>query len=514
VANEDNRKTYMNELPEGLTTPDTVETSLGTLQFDDGVPTQDTADLLYDHLDLYRAVETFLVGMPAASLDGFRRGLASVGVDSSNKALLYDELMDSKPLFLTGNSSTVYVIAMLDLEKDGPTVIEVPAGTGPGVVNDAFFRNVTDLGPPGPDNGKGGRYVVYPPDYDGDYPKPGITGDWLFPVTSPTYVNLVILRGFIIDHGAETSNKIYREGFKIYPLAEASQPWQAEGTKGNPPPMEFISGTGLDLNTIHSNDFHFFEELHTVLDREPIEAIDPEMRGLYASIGIQKGKPFDPDDRMKRILTDAIKVANGTARSLLWYEREKSEFIYEGSYWKRGYVGDDWQYLKDDGMGGRNLDARTHFFYNATVNSPAMSNHLVHAGSQYAWGYRDSEGSILDGGKNYTLHLPKDVPQERFWSVAVYDNQSRSLLRTEQRYPTKASWRKNESLVNEKLDEYVANDDGSIDLYFGPEAPEGKEPNWIQTIPGKGWFCLFRLYNTLMPWYDHSWRLGEIELVE
>ena len=396
---EEARLNYMNELPEGLTTPDSVETSLGTLQFSDGVPTQDTADLLYDHLDLYRAVETFLVGMPAASLDGFRRGLASDGVDSSNKALLYDGLMDSKPLFLTGNSSTVYVIAMLDLEKDGPTVIEVPAGTGPGVVNDAFFRNVTDLGPPGPDNGKGGRYVIYPPDYDGGYPRPGITGDWLFPVTSPTSVNLVILRGFIIDNGVETSNKIYREGFKIYPLAEASQPWQAEGTKGNPPPMEFISGTGLDLNTIHSNDFHFFEELHTVIDREPVEMIDPEMRGLFASIGIQKGKPFDPDDRMKRILTDAIKVANGTARCLLWYEREKSEFIYEGSYWKRGYVGDDWQYLKDDGMGGRNLDARTHFFYNATVNSPAMSNHLVHAGSQYAWGYRVSDGGILDGGR-------------------------------------------------------------------------------------------------------------------
>jgi hypothetical protein len=159
-------------------------------------------------------------------------------------------------------------------------------------------------------------------------------------------------------------------------------------------------------------------------------------------------------------------------------------------------------------------DARTHYFYNATVNSPAMSMHLIRAGSQYAWGYRDSSGDIIDGGKNYTLTLPKDVPQVRFWSICLYDNQSRSMLRTPQGYPNKASWRSNDSLVNDQLTEYVTNKDGSITLYFGPEAPEGKEANWIQSIPGKGWFCLFRLYSPLMSWYDKTWRIGEIELVE
>jgi hypothetical protein len=142
-----------------------LETRVGTFKYFDGIPTEETAAAIYNHLDYIRGVESFLNGMPAASLEAIRRGQASLGAKNCNQVLIFDQLMDSNPLFLTGNTDTVYVSVFLDLKKDGPTVIEIPPGTGPGTVNDAFFRFVTDTGPPGPDQGKGGKYLILPPDY-------------------------------------------------------------------------------------------------------------------------------------------------------------------------------------------------------------------------------------------------------------------------------------------------------------------------------------------------------------
>jgi len=287
---------------------------------------------------------------------------------------------------------------------------------------------------------------------------------------------------------------LFRNGIKIYPLS----------TVTNPPKMEFINGTGTDFNTVHSASFKFYEELHAVIDREPLQFLDPELRGLFASIGIQKGKPFAPDERMKKILTQAAKLGNATARALFWYERDQSEFLYEDSYWKRGMIGNSHEYIKDKGFGGRNLDARAQYFYMATFNSPAMVWKLIGKGSQYAWGYLDKNGGILDGSKNYKLNLPADAPAEQFMSIVVYDSQTRSMLQTDQPYPNK----------NNKRDKLDTNDDGSIDIYFGPKAPKGKEANWIQTRAKKGWFSLLRLYSPTEPWFDKTWRPSEIELVK
>jgi hypothetical protein len=453
-------------------TPDKVQTRIGTLEFFDGIPTRETAALVYDNLDFLRGVETFLNGIPATSVEGLRRGQASLGVDNSNQVVIFDQLMDSNPLFLTGNTDTVYCSAFLDLKKDGPTVIEIPAETGPGTVNDAYFRFVIDTGPPGPDRGKGGMYLILPPNYEGDIP------EGYFTAKSTSFINWLILRGFLVDGKPDFSSNLFRTGLKVYPLAKAA----------NPPAMEFVNGSKKAFNTIHANTYEFYEELHAVLEREPIEMLDPELRGLFASIGIQKGKPFAPEARMKKLLTDAVAVGNATARALLWYERDQSSFLYDNSYWKEGFIGGSYRYLKDKGMGGRNLDARTHFYYNATVNTPAMAWKLVGKGSQYAWGYLDSKGTY---GK--------------FISIVLYDPQTRSELQTGQPFPSYNNVRDE--------DKVIANADGSVDLYFGPEAPAGKEANWLQTVPGKGWFCLLRLYDPTEPWFDKTWRPGEIELV-
>jgi hypothetical protein len=481
---------YNNKIPESIMTPDKVETRIGTLKFFDGIPTKETAALVYDNLDFLRGVETFLSGIPAASVEGLRLGQVSLGAKEYNQAVILDQLMDSNPLFLTGNTDTVYLSAFLDLKKDGPMVIEVPPKTGPGTVNDAYFRFVIDTGPPGPDKGKGGKYLILPPDYEGEVP------DGHFTAKSTSWVNWVILRGFLVDGKPDFSSKLFREGLKIYPLAKAA----------NPPAMEFINASKRPFNTIHANDHKFFEELHTVLEREPVTMLDPEMRGLFASIGIQKGKPFAPDARMKKILTEAVAVGNATARTIFWYEREESAFLYEGSYWKRGFVAGDYKFLEDEGMGGRNLDARTQFYYMATVNTPAMTWKLIGKGSQYAWGYLDAKGNYLDGSKTYRLNLPKNPPADKFISVVVYDPQTRSELQTSQTFPSYNN-------VRDK-NKVILNDDGSVDLYFGRKAPAGKEANWIQTVPGKGWFCVLRLYSPTEAWYDKTWRPGEIELVK
>ena len=209
------------DIPESITTPDRVETRLGTLEFFDGIPSRETADLVYDYLDFSRAMETFLNGIPAASIEALRLGAASLGQTSSNQVLYFDKLMDSKALFLTGNTSTVYAIPILDLKKDGPTVVEIPAGAGPGTVNDAYFRFLIDMGAPGPDRGKGGKYLILPPDYEGELEGPiggkaqVIDGETYFVAESPSYVAWIGLRGFLVDGKPDAAAKMWRDGLKI-----------------------------------------------------------------------------------------------------------------------------------------------------------------------------------------------------------------------------------------------------------------------------------------------------------
>ena len=368
-------------------TPDQVKTRLGTLEFFDGMPTPETVEMVYDNLDLLRGVETFLNGIPATSVEGIRLGMIELGATQSNHLLLFDHLMDSNPLFLTGNTDTVYASVFLDLKTDGPTVVEIPPSCGPGTVNDAFFRFVTDMGIPGPDKGEGGKYLILPPDYEGDLDPPvggmeaEVEGQKYFVSKSTSYANWLILRGFLVDGKTDAATKMFSEGLKVYSLAKSS----------TPPAMKVISGSRQSFNTIHANTYEFYEELHTVIDREPISMFDPELRGLFASIGIQKGKPFEPDARMKQILTEAVAIGNATARAIWLRPRLEGAYLYEDSGWYTGFVGGSHEWLRDGGDGGRWQDARTLFFYSATVNTPAMAVKMIGKGSQYGFNATDSD---------------------------------------------------------------------------------------------------------------------------
>jgi hypothetical protein len=230
---------------------------------------------------------------------------------------------------------------------------------------------------------------------------------------------------------------------------------------------------------------------------------DAEVRGLFASIGIEKGKPFAPDVRMKKILIDAVAIGNAAARAIAFQPRMAGAPIHPGSQWNTTFVGGTHDWLNDD-KGSRNSDARTLFFYQATLNTPAMVAKMVGVGSQYVFTARDSKGTYLDGAKNYKMNVPANAPAKDFWSVVVYDPQTRSELQTSQPFPSR----------NNKRDQLITNADGSVDLYFGPKAPAGKEANWMQTMPGKGWFAYFRLYGPTEAWFEKTWRPGEVVLVK
>jgi hypothetical protein len=474
-----------------ISTPDEVRTSIGTLEFFDGAPTRQTADRVYDYLDTMRGVDAFLKGMPGASVHGLIKGARELGAVEYNQVLIFDRLMDSRSLFLTGNTSTMYVLPDFDLEATGPMVLEAPPGML-GAINDAWFRYLEDIGPAGPDEGKGGRYLLLPPGYQGDVP------DGYFVVASSTYNVWVFMRASIAE-GLAAARRNVEEHLRIYPLSK----------KDDPPALELVSGSGKSFNTIHANDYSFYEHLDEVIQKEPLEMLDAETRGLFASIGIEKGRPFAPDERMKRILNDAVSIANAAARSVVWYPRVdgtmKGIEIYPGddSAWMMGWVDKNVFFNGADGH-TMNSDARVMFHYPYTAVTPAMAVTRAGVGSDYGIAYVDSNKRPFDGSKTYRLRLPPNPPARQFWALTLYDNQTRSMLQTGQEVPT----------VGSQTGKLRANADGAYDIYFGPEPPDGFENNWLETMPGKGWFVALRMYGPLEPWIEKTWRPGEIELVE
>jgi len=478
-----NAQKMKTDIPESITTPDTVETRLGTLKFHDGIPDDATVQKVYDNLDFQRGVQAFLAAMPGANLVGMRKGLREIGAVNGTVAIA-ETLLDSKALWLTPNTDTVYAVSWIDL-KNGPVVIESPPQVL-GIVDDFWFQYVTDLGFVGPDAGKGGKYLFLPPGYTGEVPK----GYYVF--KSRTFGNWYITRGFLVDGDTKPTVENFKKTLRIYPLSQAA----------NPPQQKFINISGVPHNTIHSSDYGFFEEVNELVQEEPNEAFDPETMGLLASIGIEKGKPFAPDARMKKILTEAAAVGNATSRTLMTNSRIKETFYYPNSGWSNPLLVGGYEFLQQPGV--RSLDARTGSYYYFTGATPAMSMKRIGIGSQYAYTFVDSEKRPLDGAKTYKVHLPPNIPAQRFWSIILYDNQTRSELQTDQQYPSLGSQSKS----------IVINPDKSVDIWFGPTAPAGHEANWLQTLPGKGFNPMLRLYGPLESWFDRTWRPSEVELVK
>jgi hypothetical protein len=506
-----------------LGAPDTIETSAGRLEFKDGVPTAETAQKVYDTLDFANALSVYNSSFRGASALAIAKGVEEIGAKPGD-VVIFSELMDANSLFLTANADTVYYFTGLDLSK-GPIVIEQPSNAV-GTINDMWFSWIIDIGGPGPDRGLGGKYLIVGPDYDGPLPEGGY-----FIGHSKTNFALYAARAYLVDNDPKPAVENVKRNMKVYPYQPGSYGTSIaqalEGTvriAGEPkiPETKFIEGSGLSFNTIPPSDFGFFEMINENVQSQPATSYDVELAGQLAAIGIVHGKEFAPDERMKKILSDAAAFGQATGRALNWrYAMKHPDWAYyEGSKWgnmlfEGGAFFETPPPLFEGGMfkplpptGARTLDSRAAFYYGYTLDSPGMIMRIPGVGSQYLMGFLDADGNPFDGAKTYKATLPKDVPAEAFWSFTLYDNQTRSMLQTPQKYPRAGS----QSYPSPAAE---AAEDGTTTMYFAPEQPEGvARGNWIQTDPAKGWFTILRLYSPKPSFFDKTWRPSEIERVQ
>jgi hypothetical protein len=464
--------------PTGIGVPAEVSTRLGVLRFFDGVPDEATAGVLYDNLDFQRAVHAYLLGLPALDMARMRKSLLEWGPANTTLAI-WEDLVYPRTVMLTANTSTLTALIAVDLH-DGPLVVEAPPGVL-GAVNDAWARWVVDVGVTGPDQGRGGAYLLLPPGYEGDVP------DGFYVVRARTYGNLLFMRGFRDEHG---DPRPAVEGIKArtraYPLG------RADGAA----PMRFVNLSPEPFVAVPSSDERAWEILHEVVQSEPPEASDPLTLGFLASIGIRKAEPFVPTDRLQAILAEAAAVGDATARTLTYRCRDRQVFREPDGTWRTFFVGG----YRSERDGVALLDGAVQCYFGGMGVSPAEDMEVVGAGSQYVVASVDADGDPFNGGQAYRLHLPAPVPAKDFWSIVVYDTQTRSMLQTAQAWPSATS-----------QDAGIAvNEDGSVDIDFGPEPPTAGG-NWVQTVPGKSWWAMFRLYGPLEAWFDRSWKLPDIE---
>ena len=446
--------TNITDIPPGIATPDRVESRLGTLNFTDGVPDAATAQKLFDELDYVHAVTAFINGYAAVNQLALLKGFRGAGIND-NEVLVTSGLMDAKCLFLTANADTYYMWAYLDLSK-GPLVVETPPDTL-GIIDDMWWNWVSDFGLAGADRGLGGKYLLLPPGYSGDVPEGG------FYVRKSRTNHVAFLgRAFLQNNDPKPVDEMVKRTLKIYPYKPGGEgssiasylKGQARfGAVTKPTSPTFVEGTGRVVNTIPPSDFTFWEMLNEAVQAQPAEAMDPEIAGQIAAIGIVKGKPFAPDARMKRILSEALAVGNAAGRTMARTARPSEGFGYYGadSRWVNGLFVGGFEFLtpppeiSEDGLtaypndGARKLNARLWFFYAVTGITPAMCMRLENVGSQYLETFEDADGNPFDGSKTYKVTLPPSIPAARFWSFTVYDNQTRSMLDTPQRYPRAGS---------------------------------------------------------------------------
>jgi len=476
--------TYKADVPNSLITPDKVTTELlGDLEFNDAFPTDKTVKKTYDFLDTSRAVELYLNALPVASMYAMLNGHADIGFKANHTVGITEDLMNARSLWLTPQTTTPYVHVELDVKHDAVVLdLKTPVI---GLIDDAFFHYVADVGMGGRDKGKGGKYLIIGPDFKGKIPK------GYFVYKTKSYRHWLLMR--VVAEPGKTKEAIqaFKDSFRVYPLSKAD----------NPDANEFVNLSNKQYNTIHPSNEEFYDEINEVIQYEPADAYDVELAGLAASIGIKKGLPFSPDDRMKRILKEAAAIGNAAARSITFRPRNKNVYFYEDRQWYSPLAGGSHTFTDNH---ARVLDDRAMLHFYATGVTPFMVKPQVGSGSVYEIGATDKDGSPLDGSKTYSVTLPGPIPINNFWSFMVYDNHTRGILETDQ--------------VTGGLDGnakgLVIEDDGSTTVFFSPKPPKGHEKNWVQTMPGKGFHVLLRLYGPLEPWFDKSWRPGDFELID
>jgi hypothetical protein len=433
-----------------------------------------------------RAFEAVVWGIPAVNFDLMRQAMAREVGGADNQIVYWSSLPDWKQQTLTPNPDSTYFMPFFDTKDAGPMVLEIPPageGTINGSVDDCWQAAIEDVGPAGVDKGEGGRYLILPPDYEGDVP------DGYIPMPSETYRGFGLLRSLLAGPGDDALDDAIAYGRRIefYPLSGAA----------DQPETTFLDASGIVFDATIPYDRRFFESLNRIVQHEPWLTRDKAMIDSLKSIGIEKGKDFDPDPEMQAILDRAAAEANDWVRARLGR-------LFDASFFEGGH----WSLMGDpeviEGITG-NFSARDAYPIDgraATYSMAFFSPKHVGTGQFYLMAIYDSHGDPLDGGETYKLTVPADAPVRQYWSATVYDRATHTLIRKAPR-----------SSRSSQTAELNVNEDGSVDLFFSPSAPEGNESNWIPTNPSGQFEVLFRLYGPDKSFFEKAWPLGDLERV-
>ena len=452
---------------------------LAAVRMDGELPAREDVGIVFDELDYQMACQVYLWALPAVSYAQWKTQHYDVFGATSSDLVRYLSYRDRLGL-ITANATTPYIMNFFDLAQTGPLVIELPAGATAGGVSDFWQREIGALGEMGPDKGEGGRTLVLAPGVEAPA---DIDSD--IRVMRSTGVNIMF--GFrTLDPDQERSEAMVR-AVRIYPYADRDDPRQTRIVSPDGRPWTGDQPGGLD----------YWRLLHDFYQSEVVDERDRFYLAMLKQLGIEKGRPFEPDDRLKRILTDASSAGELMAKANTFAKRFAQGTYWPDRAWELAIVLDD---TNQRGNGYDELLERASWFYEAVSFSLAMKSQTPGVGQAYLGTYADGSGDWLDGGTDYTLHVPADVPAKLFWSATVYDAATRCLIDTDQQRGDRGS----------RDAELEVNADGSVDLYFGPSAPASGEANWVKTIPGRHWFSYFRLYGPLETYFDRSWKLGDI----
>jgi len=446
-------------------------------------PTELTADQLTARTLERRAIEAVIWGMPVVNYDLMYQAMVRGAKGAFNQIAYWSRLPDWKIQTLTPNPDAIYLTPFINTKDVGPMVLEIPPaddGSITGTLMDAWQCPLEDVGPAGVDKGKGGKYLILPPGYKDKLPEGYI------PMPSDTYGGYALLRSIPKSGSdADVAKAVaYGKRIKLYPLSQAAKP--AATT--------FVDVVDVVYDSTIPYDLRFFESLDRVVQAEPWLERDKAMIDQLRSIGIEKGKPFKPDQRTQELLNEAAREAH--AWLVARYETSLSPY-YEGGHWARPgsrelFEGQATFFAKPDVYP---VDIR-----GVTFSYAYFTPKHVGAGSSYLLTIADKDGRLLDGGSTYRLTVPASAPVRQYWSATVYDRATHAPIRNA-RWPSRAS----------QTPGLEKNADGSVDIYFGPKAPAGKESNWVPTNTEGGFEVLFRFYGPEKPLFDKTWRLPDIE---
>jgi hypothetical protein len=477
--------------------------SLANIPFEQNRPTPEAAETLRQELEFQQATQAYLWALPLINTLGMKFGSEEVFGAGYNILPIWKERLDPKTLVTTPNSDVIYAMSYVDMGETGPIVFEAPPNLQ-GILLDFWQRPIPvdggqfagDVGLPGPDAGKGGKFLVLPPGYDGEVPE----GYYVY--RSGTNNLFIFLRAFYQDPANLTPAVELMEQAKVYPL---------DLREAERKPMEYPNASGVPANMLPRSDVTAFEQLKWLLDREGRNLAGPDGLGILASIGLIEGEPFAPSPDTREILDDAAEVAYKMSRViglseeveghslLVWPDRRWTNPINTAA--EPGPEKSLDLHWVDREHGFTDVERRVWMFTDYYSISPGMVSLVPGRGAFYAIAFNDADGDPLSGNTSYKLTLPSDVPAELFWSLTLYESENASGLATEaRRFPSLGS-----------RDKPVQNADGTTDLYIGPEAPEGQEANWLPTAPGRGFFTILRLYGPGEKAIDYSWKPGDFE---